>query len=314
LSPFFSIVIPAYNRAELLKETIASVRAQTFNDWEIIVVDDGSTDHTQQVITSQSVEDSRIRYVYQQNAERSAARNNGMRNAKGTYICFLDSDDRYALEYLSTLHAFIAKNGTPVALIISKFCIWDGQNLHPAEVPDITANVAEWLFAHPVSPSRACVHARITEDFQFREDIVMVEDSVLWCSIATRHPVLLMPECLIWYRVHDGNSVNRATTAAFKRHDGLLRFFDSPYSSALCSRTKRHLLSDVRFRMAEFHEQKGNTARAIGTVLWSLFTALDHMHTKAKIFFILMMIPGFERVWHFIRPRRASLETTLTTT
>ncbi len=313
MNPFFSIVIPAYNRAELLKETIASVRAQTFAEWELIVVDDGSTDHTRQVITSQRDEDGRIRYVHQQNAERSAARNNGMRHAKGTYICFLDSDDRYAPEYLSTLHDFITTKGAPVGLIISKFCIWDGHDVHPAEVPDITGNVAEWLFAHPVSPSRACVHSRISEEFQFREDIVMVEDSVLWCSIATRFPVLLMPECLIWYRVHDGNSVNRATTAAFKRHDGLLKFFDTPYASALRPRTKRHLLSDVRFRMAEFHQQKGNVFKAITTVLWSFLTAPDHMHTKAKMFFILMMLPGFERVWNLVRSGRTSLDTTFTT-
>ncbi|MCF8257313.1 MAG: glycosyltransferase family 2 protein [Flavobacteriales bacterium] len=303
MSPRFSIVIPAYNRAELLKETIASVQAQSFEDWECIIVDDGSTDHTRQVVKQIACDDPRIRYVHQPNAERSAARNNGIRHSKGQYICFLDSDDRYLQQYLDRLNAFILSNGDPKALIISSFCIWDGSEATPVAVPAISGNVAEWLFTHPVSPSRACIHKDILTEFQFRTDIVMVEDSVLWCSIATKHPVILMPECMILYRVHDGNSVNRATTAAFKRHDGLLKFFRTPFSSALSRRTKRHLLSDVRFRMAEYHAANNDSLKALGTVMWSLFTAPDHMHTKAKGFFILMMVPGFGTWWNARKAR-----------
>lgn len=298
VNPRFSIVIPAYNRAELLKETIASVQAQTFSDWECIIVDDGSTDHTRDVVTHLSADDARIRYVHQQNAERSAARNNGIRNATGEYICFLDSDDRYFPEYLERLHIFCEQHGNPVALVIAKFCLWDGNQAEPADVPEITGNVAEWLFTHPVSPSRACVHRDVMQEFQFRPDIVMVEDSVLWCSIATQYPVMLFPECLVLYRVHEGNSVNRSTPAAFKRHDGLLKFFQTPYSSALSNRMKRHLLSDVRFRMAEFHSLRNNRTKALTTVLWSLFTAPEHVHTKSKLFFILTLIPGFESWWN----------------
>ena len=93
MEPFFSVVIPTYNRAHLIKETIESVQKQTFSDWELIIVDDGSTDDTKSVV--KSVDDKRIQYVFQENAERSVARNNGFRHAKGQYICFLDSDDYY---------------------------------------------------------------------------------------------------------------------------------------------------------------------------------------------------------------------------
>ncbi|HPY82753.1 MAG TPA: glycosyltransferase family A protein, partial [Bacteroidales bacterium] len=77
--PLFSIIIPTYNRAHILPRTIASVLAQTYSNWECIIVDDGSTDSTKDLIASYS--DTRIKYVYQHNAERSAARNNGIRNA-----------------------------------------------------------------------------------------------------------------------------------------------------------------------------------------------------------------------------------------
>ncbi len=80
MNPFFSIIIPAYNRAGILEKALQSVRDQTCTDWECIVVDDGSTDNTRDLLAQWSAGDARFRYIYQENAERSAARNNGMKN------------------------------------------------------------------------------------------------------------------------------------------------------------------------------------------------------------------------------------------
>src|SRR5687767_3103747 len=99
-SPFFSIIVPTHNRASLIHTPIESVLRQTFSDWELIMVDDGSTDNTKQVIASYT--DPRIRYIHQQDLERSAARNNGIAQAKGQYICFLDDDDYYFPEHLAS--------------------------------------------------------------------------------------------------------------------------------------------------------------------------------------------------------------------
>jgi glycosyltransferase involved in cell wall biosynthesis len=295
--PTFSIIIPAYNRAGMLADTLASVQAQTYTSWECIVVDDGSKDNTRQVVEALSASDPRIRYVYQDNAERSAARNNGMRNAFGNYFCFLDSDDHYAPEYLERLQHFLALKEWPIALIVSDFCTWDGIEKTPVEVPSVGANVAEWLLNYPVSPSRVCMHRSIFLQFQFREDIVMVEDSVLWISIASAYPVVHLREHLVWYRVHEGNSVNRSTRAAFSRHDGLVKFFQDPLSKAIGPSLKRAMLSDVRFRMAEYHAYNGHAWRALTMVLSSWMMSPIHRHTKAKIFFILQLIPGFDRLW-----------------
>ena len=116
MEPFFSVVIPTYNRAHLIKKTIESVRQQTFSNWELIVVDDGSTDNTKEVVLS--IDDERIHYVYQNNAERGVARNNGFHHSKGRYICFLDSDDYYEKDHLESLHLAILSKESPVAFLL----------------------------------------------------------------------------------------------------------------------------------------------------------------------------------------------------
>jgi glycosyltransferase involved in cell wall biosynthesis len=99
--PFFSIIIPTYNRAHTIRRAIESVLAQTYADWELIIVDDGSTDKTAELV--RSYEDRRIRYVWQENKERSAARNHGVQLAMGEYMCFMDSDDEILSEHLYIL-------------------------------------------------------------------------------------------------------------------------------------------------------------------------------------------------------------------
>ena len=89
--PVFSIIIPTYNRAHYLKQCLSSVLSQKFEDWECIVIDDGSTDTTESVVQEFVKEDDRFVYHFQVNAERCAARNKGISLASGNYICFLDS-------------------------------------------------------------------------------------------------------------------------------------------------------------------------------------------------------------------------------
>ena len=98
--PKVSVIIPTYNRAEYLGEAIQSVFDQTFEDFEILIVDDGSTDDTQQLVLS--FHDPRLRSFYQNNCGISAARNAAIRSADGEYIAFLDSDDVWLPELLES--------------------------------------------------------------------------------------------------------------------------------------------------------------------------------------------------------------------
>ncbi|MDQ2974665.1 MAG: glycosyltransferase family 2 protein [Acidobacteriota bacterium] len=91
--PLVSVIIPTYNYAHLIGHSLGSLKAQTYQNWECIVIDDGSTDDTAEVVGRYVEADIRIKYVFQENRRQAAARNNGIRNSKGDYLQFLDADD-----------------------------------------------------------------------------------------------------------------------------------------------------------------------------------------------------------------------------
>ena len=117
--PFFSIIIPTYNRAGLIGLTLQSVMDQEFIDFELLVVDDGSTDDTAAVVARYA--DPRLRYLPKQNAERGAARNYGLARAQGEYVLFLDSDDRLHPHHLATLYAAIGAQAPRPNFIATKY-------------------------------------------------------------------------------------------------------------------------------------------------------------------------------------------------
>src|SRR5438105_3528298 len=104
----FSIIIPTYNRAAFITSTVQSVLQQTYGNFEVIVVDDGSTDNTEEIISN--ISHQQLFYFKKDNAERGAARNFGVQKAKGDYITFLDSDDLLMSHHFATAAAYIKEN------------------------------------------------------------------------------------------------------------------------------------------------------------------------------------------------------------
>jgi glycosyltransferase involved in cell wall biosynthesis len=107
--PFFSVVIPTYNRAHLIVPTLASILKQDFQDYEVLIIDDGSTDDTEDVVEIHFPTETKIHYIRKKNEERSIARNTGFQLADGEYVVFFDSDDIMLPHYLSTLEKAIEK-------------------------------------------------------------------------------------------------------------------------------------------------------------------------------------------------------------
>lgn len=112
MPPLFSIILTTYNRSQFLPRAIHSVLQQTFNDFELIIIDDHSTDNTPQVVAE--FNDNRMTYIQQDhNQGVSTARNTGIKQAKGEYLCFLDDDDEYLPEFLQEVYYFLEKTKQP---------------------------------------------------------------------------------------------------------------------------------------------------------------------------------------------------------
>ena len=132
----FSIILPTYNRASFLSNAIKSVINQTYSNWELIVVDDGSTDNTKDIIEEYIGKDNRIKYIYQENFERSAARNNGITNSHGEWICFLDSDDLFHKTHLEEFKSLIKLNNLKKGIYFSGVSI--GEFSKELEIYDLS--------------------------------------------------------------------------------------------------------------------------------------------------------------------------------
>ncbi len=111
MKPFFSVIICTFNRARLLQRAVRSLISQSETDWEAVIVDDGSTDNTHQELIRFAVTDARIKFLQNEtNSGLSISRNIGVRNARGRYVTFLDSDDEYKPDHLATRKAMLEKD------------------------------------------------------------------------------------------------------------------------------------------------------------------------------------------------------------
>lgn len=110
MTPQISVIIPVYNGEENIPVSLNSLMEQTFSNFEVVIIDDGSTDSTAKVIEKYLKNDKRIKYIYQENAGVAMARNKGLENATGKYISFLDADDYYDKTFLDKMYSKITKS------------------------------------------------------------------------------------------------------------------------------------------------------------------------------------------------------------
>ncbi|HXQ73880.1 MAG TPA: glycosyltransferase family A protein [Pyrinomonadaceae bacterium] len=136
--PLFSVIIPTFNRAEFLKQTLESVWRQTFTDYEVIVVDDGSTDETAAWLSEVA---SKIKPIRQENSGPGAARNKGAEHARGEYLAFLDSDDLWFPWTLETVAKLIAQHNRPALISASRFSFNEPRELNSVRHITPTADV-----------------------------------------------------------------------------------------------------------------------------------------------------------------------------
>ncbi len=195
--PKVSVIIPTFNRADLLAQAIDSVLSQSYTDFELIVVDDGSTDATQALLSRYR---ERIRYLFQENRGVSAARNLGIKVARGRYICLLDSDDLWLRDKLKEQIRLM--KGDPKIRVSYTDEVWirGGKRVNQGKRH---RKYSGWILRKLlplclISPSSVMIERGVFEEVGlFDESFPVCEDYDLWLRIGSRMPIYLIEKPLI---------------------------------------------------------------------------------------------------------------------
>jgi len=233
-SPTVTVVIPTYNRAHLIGRALRSVLAQTHQDFEIIIVDDGSSDDTEEVINNYP--DQRITYYrHGRNRGGSVARNTGIELAKGRFIAFLDSDDEWLPRKLEKQVGISLKSESPDSIVVYTGLLYlDGRDSKTikAEIPLRSG----WLFSHllldnvvggcsAVMVPRKCLDVVGT----FDETLHSSQDLDLWIRLSKRFPFFAVNEVLCRVYVHEARITQdvqakvQARERIFEKHSQEIR-------------------------------------------------------------------------------------------
>jgi len=246
--PFFSVVVPTYNRKDFLQIAINSVLNQTFQDYELLIVDDGSTDETQKLIlkitTATNVQKKIIRYFYQPHTGISKARNKGIKEARGKFVLFLDSDDRFCQAKMERTLVYI--NNYPSCNIFHTEEIWykSGKIL-----PQKKYHKKPTGFIFPSCLKRCCIGMstsiitkKILEAVSgFDERLPACEDYDLWLKITAHHPVILIPEYLT---IKQGGHLDQQS----KRYPSMDKFRIFSLKNLLKSNTLNAYLYELAYK------------------------------------------------------------------
>lgn len=215
--PFFSIVLPTFNRSKFLAKAIQSVLDQSFDNFELIVVDDGSTDNTSEVVARFT--DQRIRYFFKVNEERSIARNYGIDRAKGRYINFLDSDDFFYPEHLATAFENLFQRQFP-ELLHTRYELQDrtGTIVSKSEFVEKQVN-QKLIFSNFLNGGCFFIKREALSDLSFipHKDANFSEDWYLWLRLAARFPIHTVDVTTMVVTEHDHRSLRTVNPLKLER-------------------------------------------------------------------------------------------------
>jgi glycosyltransferase involved in cell wall biosynthesis len=328
-----SVILPTYNRAQLVCEAIESVLSQTYPYFEIIVVDDGSTDYTSEVLEKYK---DKIIYIYQENKGPGDARNRGITEAKGNYIAFLDSDDIW-FDHKLELQVAIMEKIPDIGFLSSDFCILkkDGENIHyglrtwhknvipwrdiyeksirysslnlsiiaPERDFDIfIGNLYYPLLIEPyVLPSSAMVRREcIGDDARFAEGIFLYEDWEFFAKLSRNYDAAFLNIETVYNRGHSDEA--RLTHCGIAKHAvnrlGLIERVwksDKLFSKRYSDEIKKIEGEQLLILIKEFlFESQPKVAREYINRWWQLGMVKDRF--KIFLFMIFAWLPGGCRV------------------
>tara|TARA_X000000950_G_scaffold284760_1_gene388648 strand:- start:276 stop:1145 length:870 start_codon:yes stop_codon:yes gene_type:complete len=236
--PFFSVVIPTYNRDEYLERAVRSVLRQSFKDFELLIVDDGSTDGTKDYLSklkSNFCSTSRLKVINQKNSGVSAARNIGIRESSGKWIAFLDSDDEWSKKKLEIQKKYIERNPSCMWCHGNERWIRNGEHLNQKKIHRKSGGdlFIRSLDLCLISPSTVVINRCLFEELgYFKEDFIVCEDYDLWLRFLLKHKIGFCEELLITkYGGHEDQLSKRYKAMDYYRVKSMLALLDEVKST-----------------------------------------------------------------------------------
>jgi glycosyltransferase involved in cell wall biosynthesis len=221
--PFFSIVLPTYNRASTIFKAIESVLGQSYPQWELIVVDDGSSDETRNIV--ESYNDRRIRYFWKTNEERSIARNFGIDNSQGVFVSFLDSDDFILDCHLSTARECIRTN-PDFGVFHLGFALLDNESgvVVPRDALKEDAILNSLLRENSLSSNGMFIRRDLLAEvrFPYSRDAVISEDWCLWLRLIARNSIKVSDRVTSYIVSHSNRSTSVIDPEVYQKASVLL--------------------------------------------------------------------------------------------
>jgi len=264
--PKVSVIIPAYNCASFVNETIDSILNQTYQDFEIILVDDGSTDNTKEVVRKYG---DKIKYLYQQNSGVSAARNKGIGVSRGKYIAFLDHDDLWLPERLEKQVKFLDENPEVPLVFSDSYCTdWAGSILERSfeERSPHRGSIFNELFIKNFIPTQTVLVRKEIFNIvgNFNPQLKVVQDYDLWLRIAERFQIDYINQPLAKHRVHEGSfSKYNVDIWAYETFSITNRWLQKrPELKDILGRKLNQKLAKVRWYLAHFYLFQGRMKEA----------------------------------------------------
>lgn len=210
-NPIITVFIPVYNSERYLTKTLQSIIHQTFSDFEILIIDDGSLDNS--VDLAYSINDNRIRIISNdKNMGLPYTRNRALVEAKGKYIAFIDSDDIAKSNRLEMQYHFLEQNPQIIgcgshAIIISE----KDEEIGKIKVfTDPKESKARLFFENTFVNSSMMIRTDVGKDYRFNENYRLAEDYDFWINISSKYILVNLDEYLVKYRIHDSN-ISRGT-------------------------------------------------------------------------------------------------------
>ena len=269
-SPLVSIIMPAYNAAQYISESIQSVIDQTYTNWELIVIDDGSTDETAEIVKNCAAKETRILYLYQENGKQGKARNFGINKSSGEYIAFLDADDLWVTDKLEIQAKYLLEHPN-IDLVFSQgyfLEVGGNRNFDVLIKESWTIDDFPLFIENNRIPILSVILKRakliIVDCFEENIEIQNVEDYHLWMKLLLHHCIFAsIPNRLFYYRIHPEQQTYNNNNVSIQ----IIKMFRQLYENQDLIKWRKNIIERIK---------------------WALFNQNTFLETRALIQEIIM--------------------------